>query len=156
MLKSLGNAIKWIGHFLQSPVLLLIRLYWGYQFAVAGFGKLMSLDSVTQFFQTLGIPYPYYNAILAGSVEMVGGALLFLGLISRIAAIPLLFVTCVAYYTASHDALVTLIIQFDPGPFFQDSVFLFAYAALLVFCFGPGKISFDYWVTDAHKNKEMP
>lgn len=48
---------------LQSPLLLVIRLYWGWQFAVAGWGKLTHLDRTAGFFETLEIPLPKLNAI---------------------------------------------------------------------------------------------
>ena len=43
---------------LQSPFLLAVRLYWGWQFAQTGWGKLGNLDHVTQFFTSLGISAP--------------------------------------------------------------------------------------------------
>lgn len=153
---NLWNRVKVIGNFLQSPLLLIIRLYWGYQLAITGLGKFLHLGNTADYFHTLGIPFPFLNAILAGSTEMIGGILLFLGLFSRIAAIPVLFVMAVAYATANHDSLIALFTQFDPDPFFKESPFLFAYAALLIFCFGPGKLSIDYWLTGAYKNKQMP
>ena len=35
---------------LQSPFLLIIRLYWGWQFFLTGKGKLMNLDRTAGFF----------------------------------------------------------------------------------------------------------
>lgn len=140
------NWVTGIGTSLQSPLLLVIRLYWGYQFAVGGFGKFSNLDTVAGYFESLSIPLPYINAILAASAEFFGGILLFLGLFSRLAALPLLGVMAVAYLTAGHDALVALFTQFDPEPFFHDSAFLFTYATLIVFCFGPGSYSCDRWI----------
>jgi len=43
---------------LQSPLLLAIRLYWGFQFMQDGWGKLTHLDKVTEFFATLNLPAP--------------------------------------------------------------------------------------------------
>lgn len=156
MFKSIWNGFKWLGDSLQSPLLLVLRLYWGYQFAVTGYGKLLNLGGVSEYFQSLGIPFPYLNALLAGSTEFIGGTLLFVGLFSRIIPIPLLGVMLVAYITTASDSLISLFLQFNPEPFFRETPFLFAYATLLVFCFGPGKISVDYWFTGAYKNKEMP
>lgn len=145
MLTSLRNAVRSTGNFLQSPLLLIIRLFWGYQFALTGLGKFLHFDKTTEFFQSLGIPFPAFNVALAGSAELIGGVLLFLGLYSRLAALPLIITMCMAYVTASHDALMTLFTKFDPDPFFSQTPFLFLSAALLVFCFGPGKISLDHW-----------
>ena len=43
---------------LQSPFLLLVRLYWGFQMMQTGWGKLHNLAKVTDFFISLGIPLP--------------------------------------------------------------------------------------------------
>src|SRR5437660_1738239 len=96
MFDRLCTTVKWIGVSLQSPFLLVIRLYWGYQFAIAGFGKFLNLGGVAEYFQTLGIPLPYLNATLAASTELIGGLLLILGLYSRLITIPLLGVMLVA------------------------------------------------------------
>jgi uncharacterized membrane protein YphA (DoxX/SURF4 family) len=36
--------------YLQSAFLLMVRLYWGWQFAQTGWGKLHNLPQITQFF----------------------------------------------------------------------------------------------------------
>ena len=48
----------------QSPLLLLIRLYWGWQFMQDGWGKLTHLDRVAQFFTSLSLPAPGTTALL--------------------------------------------------------------------------------------------
>ncbi len=156
MFMNIWGRIKAIGDFSSSYLLLVIRLYWGYQFAITGFGKLTHLGDIANYFQSLGIPFPMLNATLAGCTEMIGGTLLFLGLFSRIAAIPLLGVMTVAYLTAESDSLVILWNTLDPTQFFSRTPFLFAYGTLIVFCFGPGKISIDYWLTGAHRIRTMP
>jgi putative oxidoreductase len=156
MFLNLWNLLNKLGNFLSSYLLLVIRLYWGYQFLITGFGKLTHLDNISNYFQSLGIPFPLFNATLTGCTEMIGGGLLLIGLFSRIAAIPLLGVMTVAYLTAESDSLVILFTHLDPSQFFIRTPFLFAYATLLVFCFGPGKISFDYWITGAYRSKKMP
>jgi putative oxidoreductase len=65
---------------LQSPFLLAVRLYWGWQFAEDGWGKLHNLDKVTDFFTSLGLPAPGLTAASIASLELVGGILLALGL----------------------------------------------------------------------------
>jgi putative oxidoreductase len=47
----------------QSPLLLAVRLYWGFQFMQAGWGKLHNLAHVTQFFMSMGIPAPGPTAL---------------------------------------------------------------------------------------------
>lgn len=127
--------------FLQSPLLLAVRLYWGWQFAQTGWGKLMNLDRTAGFFDSLGIPLPKLNAIMAGGTECVGGILLAFGLFARPASVPLLFTMLVAYGTADRDALKA--ITTDPDQFTGAAPFLFLLASLIVLAFGPGKLSLD-------------
>ena len=56
-----------LGRALQSPVLLVIRLFWGWQFFLTGKGKLMDLAKPTQYFESLGIPFPHAQAVLPGA-----------------------------------------------------------------------------------------
>ena len=58
--------------------------------AQTGWGKLHSLERVTNFFTSLGIPAPGVNAVFIATLEFVGGILFALGLGSRL--IALLFV----------------------------------------------------------------
>jgi putative oxidoreductase len=128
----------------QSAFLLAIRLYWGAQFAMTGWGKLHSLSDVSEFFGTLGIPFPMFNATLAGATECFGGALLFLGLASRLTALPLIFTMIIAYATADREAVQAIFS--DPDKFVTATPFLFMLAALIVLIFGPGKVSLDYLI----------
>jgi len=126
---------------LQSPLLLAVRLYWGYQFMQTGWGKLQHLDKVTQFFTSLGIPAPALNAAFISGLELVGGALLALGLASRL--VSLLFVgdMLVAYITADHAALFSFFS--DPDKFVAAAPCTFLCASLLILIFGPGKYALD-------------
>ena len=78
----------------------LARLTLGVVFIGTGWGKLHSLDKVTGFFTELGIPAPGFNAVLCASAEFVCGTLLLIGLLSRLAAIPLIVSMTVAILTA--------------------------------------------------------
>src|ERR1700679_3650990 len=64
----------------QSPLLLAIRFYWGWQFAQDGWGKLTHLDRVTQFFASLNLPMPGTTALIVAVVELARGALFALGI----------------------------------------------------------------------------
>jgi putative oxidoreductase len=127
--------------FLQAPLLLAVRLYWGWQFAQTGWGKLMNLDRTAGFFASLDIPLPKLNAVLAGGTECLGGVLLLLGLFARPAAVPLIFTMLVAYGTANRDALNAIVS--NPDEFVTAAPFLFLLASLIVLAFGPGKLSLD-------------
>src|SRR5260370_41373629 len=99
--------------YLQSTLLLVVRLYWGWQFFQTGLGKLMHIPKIVDFFTSLGIPFPTFNAYLVGSLECVGGALLFLGLGTRIIALPLTFNMMIAYIIADPEPLLSVFS--DPG-----------------------------------------
>lgn len=141
-LRPLLDKLDGLAATLQSPLLLVIRLYWGVAFAQTGWGKLMNLDRTAEFFGGLGLPLPKLNALLAGATECGGGLLLALGLFARPVAVPLVFTMLVAYTTADREAL--LAITSDPEQFLGAAPFLFLLAALLVLAFGPGKLSLDH------------
>jgi putative oxidoreductase len=126
---------------LQSPLLLILRLYFGWQFFQTGKGKLMHLDKIAGYFATLHIPMPKLNAALAGTTECFGGLLLLLGLGSRIFTIPLIFTMIVAYLTADTDAVRNIFSK--PDAFLSADEFLFLLTAVVVLVFGPGKFSAD-------------
>ena len=129
------------GNVLQHPVLLVMRLYWGWQLFLTGKGKLMHLDKTAGFFESLHIPMPKLNAIMAGSVECFGGLLLLLGLGSRLVSIPVAFTMIVAYVTADREAVVNIFS--DPDKFTSAAPFLFLLTAIVVLAFGPGCFSLD-------------
>ncbi len=126
---------------LQPIFLLAIRLYWGWQFFMAGKGKLGDIDKVAGFFHSLGIPHPTLNAYLAGSAECFCGLFLLLGFASRLATLPLIFTMIIAYVTAENEALRSIFS--DPDKFTAATPFLFLLAVVIVLLFGPGPISVD-------------
>jgi putative oxidoreductase len=140
----------------QSVFLLIIRLYWGWQFCSTGFGKLTHIGKIISFFSSLGIPFPELNAYLAGTTECVGGFLLLLGLGSRVVAIPLIFTMIVAFGTAERDAVQSIFI--DPDKFTSADPFLFLLTAVIVLLFGPGKISVDAFLKSifVKETKDFP
>jgi len=130
--------------YLQSLLLLTIRLYWGWGFFETGKGKLMDVQKPTAFFQSLGIPFPHAQAILVGTTECVGGLLLLLGLASRVISIPLTILLVVAYLTA--DLEIARNVFNNPDKFLAADEFLFLFTVVLVLAFGPGKFSVDWIV----------
>jgi putative oxidoreductase len=81
------------------------RLTIGIVFLLSGWGKLHSLDQVTQFFTELGIPAPAAQAAFVSGVELVGGALVLVGLFTRAAAVPLACTMIVALLTAKREEI---------------------------------------------------
>jgi putative oxidoreductase len=126
---------------LQAPFLLAVRLYWGWQFSQAGWGKLHRLPQVTKFFASLGIPLPHLNAVFVSTTEVVGGILLALGLGSRLISVLLSCDMIVAYLASDREALRAIFS--DPGKFYNADPYTFLFAALMVLIFGPGLLSLD-------------
>jgi putative oxidoreductase len=126
---------------LQSPLLLILRVYFFWQLFMTGRGHLANIGKVTEFFVSLGIPFPALNAYLSSSVECFGSLLLIVGLASRLAAIPVAVTMAVAYPTADLEAVTSIFS--DPDKFVKADPFPFFICALLVLVFGPGKISID-------------
>jgi putative oxidoreductase len=131
-----------LAELLQSPLLLAIRLYWGWHFFTTGKGKLMNPGKITEYFQSLHIPFPAFNVYLAGGTECIGGLLLLAGLGSRLVSLPLIFVTIVAYLTAEIDTVKHIFS--DPDKFVSADPFLFMLAGIIVLAFGPGVFSLDW------------
>src|SRR5271154_699913 len=127
---------------LQSAFLLAVRLVWGYELFETGSGKLLHIEKPINYFTSLGIPFPVENAYLVGCTEMFGGIFLALGLLSRVAAIPLIIDFIVAYLTTEQEALHKLI-HFDPDAFISADPFTYLLASVIVFIFGPGSYSAD-------------
>ncbi|WP_263375498.1 DoxX family protein [Granulicella aggregans] len=127
--------------YLQSPMLLAVRLYWGWQFVQTGWGKLHSIEKITAFFTTLNIPFAAFNAHFVSGLEFVGGILLIFGLGTRLVALLLATNMLVAYWTADHDALVSIFS--DPGKFYVADPYTFLFASVMVLIFGAGLFSVD-------------
>jgi putative oxidoreductase len=138
-----------IANHLQSPFLLLVRLYWGWQFAQAGWGKLHRLPKVTEFFSSLGIPAPHANAVFVSNLEVVGGILLAIGLGSRFISVLLAGDMLVAYLASDRDAL--RMIFSDPGKFYNADPYTFLFASLIILIFGPGLLSLDAFFVSVSK-----
>jgi putative oxidoreductase len=108
---------------LACPLLLIIRVYWGWQFFGTGKGKLMDIQKVSGFFAC------------------------------RLTTIPLIFTMIVAYVTVESDSLKAIFT--DPDKFTGATPFLFLFACVIVFVFGPGVFSLD-WVIGKIYAKQVP
>src|SRR5215469_14682668 len=126
---------------LESVMLLAVRLYWGFQFAQTGWGKLHNLSRIAGFFASLNIPFPSLAAPFVSTLEFAGGILLMLGLFSRPIAFLLACNMLAAYWTADREAL--LAIFSDPGKFYVADPYTFLFASLMVMIFGAGFFAVD-------------
>ena len=141
MIEKLYRLLIRVSDSLQSPLLLLIRLYWGWQFMQTGWGKLHDLDKVTGYFTDLGIPAPAFNAYFVSGLEFVGGILLIVGLASRPIALMCVIDMIVAFVAGDRDNLK--LIFSDPDKFQAAAPYQFLFAFLIVLIFGPGLFSLD-------------
>lgn len=126
---------------LAPYLLLLVRFVFGYGLMRAGLGKLQNLDKITEFFASLGIPAPGINAAVVGGFELVGGALLMLGLFTRATAGVLVGVLLVALATA-HGSEVGQFFK-DPGVAIAAAPVAFLVALIALGVAGGGRFSLD-------------
>lgn len=139
--KKFYQLIIDVGSNLQSVFLLAIRLFWGGSFFMGGIDKLQNIASIAEYFSTLGIPFPMLSAYAASLTECIGGACLVLGLGSRLASLALIVVMVVALATAHHDALAGA--YDNPEKLLMQAPFTYLLTSLIIFIFGPGKVSVD-------------
>jgi putative oxidoreductase len=129
---------------LQSPLLLAIRLYWGFQFVQDGWGKLTHLAKVTEFFASLGLPAPWLAALMVALVELCGGILFALGIATRLTSLVLFVNMTMAYLSVPDDRVNFSHILSKPDDFYGATPYTYWFAALLILILGPGVFSVDW------------
>jgi putative oxidoreductase len=139
--KKISSAIEGFGVFLQPILLLAIRLYWGGFFMLAGWGKFQDISGTSDFFSSINIPLPLFNAYLVSSVELVGGFCLVVGLFSRIVSVPLICTMIVALITTHSEELKNVL--HDSQNLMVQVPFIYLFATLIILAFGAGKLSLD-------------
>lgn len=144
LIRRLYRRFQLVSATLESPFLLIIRVYWGWQFAQTGWGKLRHLSHVAHYFGTLGIPAPGPTAAFVSGLEFVGGILLIAGLATRLIGLLLAVDMLVAYITTDLSALASIVS--NPDAFYQDAAYTFLFASLLLLVFGAGRFSLDYLI----------
>lgn len=96
---SLYMTFTSVTKYFQSISLLIARLIIAYGFYEPAMSKWNDIDSVAQWFGSMGIPFPTINAYMAASTEIVGVGLLVLGLFTRLISLPLIVIMIVAIFT---------------------------------------------------------
>ncbi len=134
---------------LQSPLLLAIRLYWGWQFAQDGWGKLTHLDKVTEFFTSLSLPAPHGTAVVVALAEFVGGILFAFGIGSRLVSLILFVNMTMAYLSVPDDRVNFTHIFSNPSDFYGATPYTYWFAALLILILGPGSFALDWFFAKA-------
>ncbi|SKB64934.1 Uncharacterized membrane protein YphA, DoxX/SURF4 family [Parapedobacter luteus] len=91
----------------KSSTTIIIRLMVGIVFLSEGVQKFMFAEQLgVGRFAKIGLPGPEFLGPFVGSCEMICGALVLLGLLTRFAAIPLLCIMLVAMATTKANILV--------------------------------------------------
>lgn len=126
------------------------RLAVGWIFLQTGWGKLNDLPKVVGYFAELGIPAPQIQAPLAAATEFLCGALILLGLATRLASLPLIGVMLVAILTALRGDIHEL------SDLFGLSEFLYIALLLWLGAYGAGPISLDHIFAKKFEAAERP
>jgi putative oxidoreductase len=135
-----------IGNNLQSLFILYMRLTWGHQFVISGWIKLHGIHETATYFATLDIALPMFNAFLVGLIETLCGFCLLVGFASRIATIPLIVIMLTALSLDHAPDISIFTFLFQPLSLVRETPYPFLITSILVFCFGPGRISLDAWI----------
>jgi putative oxidoreductase len=122
---------------------LLMRLIVGYVFMLTGWGKLNNLPQMIQNFTEWDIPLPQILTPFVSAVECFGGAMLILGLFTRIPAAMLAVVMLVAVKSAKWDSIDSLETLLG----FEEATYFAAFMWLAIT--GPGAASLDRLLVSA-------
>ena len=135
---------------LEQYAILLVRISLGLFFAITGASKLFVAGDMKDIYDTLvkaKVPFPRQTAYFVASVEMIGGSLVAVGLLSSAASVALLIDMVVATLT---NAISTMPKGLSPLNWFDDFLYLPEVLYVLFFFWlilsGPGKFSVDYWL----------
>jgi putative oxidoreductase len=131
LVQRIATAMRWFPPLLARVTLAAV-------FVPTGWGKLHNLEKVTAFFTELGIPAPHLNAVFVGATELVCGALLLVGLVTRFASAPIIGSMVVAILTAKRESLEGAL------DVFGLEEFLFIPLCVWLMVAGPGKASLDW------------
>ncbi|MGB8770674.1 MAG: DoxX family membrane protein [Candidatus Korobacteraceae bacterium] len=140
----LGNAN------LEPYAILIVRVALGLFFAISGGSKLLVASRTQAMYETLvaaKVPLPRLMTYFVSLVELVGGCLLILGLLSSLASLALLGDMLVAILTTNLSAMPK---GLSPLNWLADFLYLPEVLYILFFawliCSGPGKFSVDYLI----------
>lgn len=117
-------------------------------FIRTGWGKLHHLDKVIDFFNSLGIPAARIQAPFVAAIEFVGGLLILLGLMTRLAAVPLIGTMVVAILTAKLKSVQ------DYSDFLNLPEYLFIVILVWLIVKGPGALSVDHILAKRCQDKD--
>lgn len=140
--QGLGRYDQALNDWAGSAMSLAIRLYVGWQFFKSGLIKISDWSSTLALFRDeYQVPLlpPETAALLGTAGELTFPILLFVGLLSRPAALGLFAVNLMA--VISYPQLF----KFECPAGLQDHFYWGALLLVLV-AFGPGRLALDYWI----------
>ncbi len=135
VIRARAKALDLLGH-VQFVAPLLLRIALGLEFVPTGLGKVQHLDKVTAFFVELHIPMPGFNAVLVAWSEILCGGAILLGLLTRLATLPLVVSMLVALVTAQRDKIFSL-------DLFGLEEFHYLVMLVALAIIGPGAVAVD-------------
>jgi putative oxidoreductase len=119
------------------------RITIGLGYLHTGWGKLHNFDRTVTFFASLGIPAPSVNAAFVSTLELVGGACLIIGLLTRVFALGLSASMVVALLTADRQTFLASWGNASETSPTDVASFVFLLFLVWLILFGPGAISLD-------------
>lgn len=124
------HAGRWLGP-------LVMRLGFGYFWLETGLGKVQHLDGFAGRFAGWGIPFPMFSAAVSAWTDLIGGALLMLGLFTRLVSVPMIINMIVA--------LALVVSQDISGldEYVETSELTYILILFWLVMAGPGKASLD-------------
>lgn len=143
LILRVSSSLRWL-----PPTV--ARLTLGWIFLQSGWGKLNNLPKVIAFFASLGIPAPQIQARLSSSTELLCGALMLLGLCTRLASLPLIGVMLVAILTAKKSEIHEL------SDLFGFAEYLYIVLCLWLGAYGAGPLSLDAFFAKRLERSERP
>jgi len=140
---DIDTPFRQLGRLISHPFLFMLRAYYAYTLFEHGMKKWGNLDGTSHFFDKLGIPFPYLNAIAVAFVETALAATFGLGFLSHFSAFAIVVVMSVAMVLA-HPAGVSALLSFNLPKFLAEGPAPFLVASLVVLVAGAGVFSLDY------------
>ncbi|HLY09593.1 MAG TPA: DoxX family protein [Planctomycetota bacterium] len=134
----------------MSAGLLTLRLVLGLGLAAHGYQKffLFGISGFAGFLEKLGAPAPQASAWLSASTELAGGLLIALGLVTRLAAVPLAINMVVAAFLAHSGYFIT---NTPPG---REYALTLAAAFVALAFTGAGQFSLDHRLARQPNHRE--